>query len=142
MYDTYSSYTVTTLTPTCRHVGDYNNTTIVIALATVGTTAFLCCIIAVICVCAKSRAKRRTERVTQTGVQGPPIRRSITPVATAVGNRSENSNVDVPVATATAIQRMATVDASMTLPPASVADMETLPVAVAAVVVSTPNPTD
>ena len=111
MYITYSSFTVTTLTLTYRNVGDLgratanNNQPIAIALGTVGATAFLCCIIVVICVCIKSHAKRRTQPVTQTGVHGPPIHRSITPVTAAVGIPSENSIVNVPVATATATHR-------------------------------------
>ena len=70
-------------------------------------------------------------RVTKRSELGPAIRRTNTPIAAALSISTENLIDDVPMALDTGIRRSLTDDATLTLPPASVEEMEAIPVAVA-----------
>ena len=78
-------------------------------------------------VCFRQATKRRQS---QSAIR-PAIQRSNTPIAAAVVIPSANSIGAIPIASDTGIRRTLTVDAVMTTPPASVGEMEALPVAVA-----------
>ena len=65
---------------------------------------------------------------------GIAIQRMDTPVATPVASPRETSVDSVPVAAATGIRTVETVDAMVTLPPAMIAEMEAVPNAVTTLV--------
>ena len=77
-------------------------------------------------VCFQATKRRQSQPVIQ-----PAIQRSNTPIAAAVVIPSENSIGAIPIASDTGIRQTLTADAVMTMPPASVGEMEALPVAVA-----------
>ena len=58
------------------------------------------------------------------------MRRTNTPIAAALAKSTENLIDDVPMASDTGIRRSLKDDATLTLPPASVEEMEAIPVAV------------